>query len=61
MRPTSRRIGKYSDDDVKRAIATGVRPDGTRLKPPMAYGYYRNIAPDDLAAIVACLRTLNPM
>ena len=53
--------GKYSDDDIKNAIAKGVRPDGSRLMPPMAYGYYRHIAPADLDAIVAYLRTLKPL
>lgn len=54
-------LSKYSDDDVKNAISKGVRPDGSRLMPPMAYGYYRNIAPADLDAIVAYLRTLRPL
>jgi len=53
-------IGKWSDDDIKKAITTGVRPDGTRLKPPMAYGYYKNISAEDLNALVAYLRTLPP-
>jgi hypothetical protein len=47
--------------DTKKAITEGVRPDGVCLKPPMAYGYYKNIAPDDLDAIVAYLRTLKPL
>jgi mono/diheme cytochrome c family protein len=54
-------LGKYSDDDIKNAITNGVRPDRSRLMPPMAYGYYRNIAPADLDAIVAYLRTLKPL
>jgi len=54
-------LGKYSDDDIKNAITKGVRPDGSHLMPPMAYGYYRNIAPADLDAIVAYLRTLKPL
>ena len=53
-------LGKWSDDDIKKAITTGVRPDGVRLKPPMAYGYYKNISAEDLNAIVAYLRTLPP-
>jgi mono/diheme cytochrome c family protein len=53
-------IGKWSDDDIKKAITTGMRPDGTRLKPPMAYGYYKNISAEDLNALVAYLRTLPP-
>jgi cytochrome c553 len=58
---TPTNLGKWSDDDIKKAITTGVRPDGVRLKPPMAYGYYKNIAADDLDAIVAYLRTLKPL
>jgi mono/diheme cytochrome c family protein len=54
-------LAKYSDDDIENAITKGVRPDGSHLMPPMAYGYYRNIAPADLDAIVAYLRTLKPL
>src|SRR5690242_5598339 len=54
-------LGKYSDEDIKNAITKGVRPDGSRLMPPMAYSYYSNIAPADLDAIVAYLRTLKPL
>src|SRR5690606_26923010 len=53
-------IADYTDDQVKAAITTGIKPDGTRLSPPMAFAYYRNIRPDDLDAIVAYLRTLAP-
>lgn len=51
-------IGKWSDDEIKRAITEGIAPDGTQLKPPMGYGFYRGIAPDDLDAIVAYLHTI---
>ena len=54
-------LGKYSNDDIKNAITKGVRPDGSRLMPPMASGYYRNVTPADLDAIVAYLRTLKPL
>jgi mono/diheme cytochrome c family protein len=54
-------LSKYSDEDIKNAITKGTRPDGSRLMPPMAYAYYRNIAPADLDAIVAYLRTLKPL
>lgn len=49
-----------SDIDIKKMIATGVRPDGSRMMPPMAYSYYANIKPEDLDAIVAYLRSLPP-
>ena len=51
----------WSDEQIKRAITTGVRPDGGRLNPPMAFGYYQAIRSDDLDAIVAYLRTLKPL
>jgi mono/diheme cytochrome c family protein len=54
-------LGNWSDADIKKAITTGTRPNGERLKPPMAYGYYKNIAPDDLDALVAWLRSLKPL
>ena len=55
---TPTNLKDWSDGDIKKAITTGMRPDGERLKPPMAYGYYKNIAPDDLDAIVAYVRSL---
>jgi len=55
---TPTNLATWSDADIKKAITTGVRPNGERLKPPMAYGYYKNIAAEDLDAIVAYLRSL---
>jgi hypothetical protein len=43
---------------IKAAATEGVRPGGERLRPPMAYGYYKNINRDDLDSIVAYLRRL---
>jgi mono/diheme cytochrome c family protein len=54
-------IGKWSDAEVKRAIVDGVRPDGTLLAHTMPYDWYKRIAPADLDAIVAYLRTLPPI
>lgn len=54
-------IGKWTDDQIKKAITDGVRPDGTKLRPPMAFAYYKNISDDDLDAIVAYLRSLKPV
>jgi mono/diheme cytochrome c family protein len=55
---TPRGIGDWSDAEVKAAIARGVRPDGTKLQPPMAYEMYGRMSDADLGAIVAYLRTL---
>ena len=51
-------IGEWSDADIKRAITQGVRKDGSKLKPPMGYGYYAGMTNSDLDAIVAYLRTV---
>jgi mono/diheme cytochrome c family protein len=55
---TPTNLGSWSDDDIKKAITTGVRPNGEHLKPPMAFDFYKKIAPADLDAIVAYLRSL---
>lgn len=51
----------YSDDELKQMIAQGERPDGSRMKPPMGYGYYANMTEEDLDAIVLYLRQLPPL
>jgi mono/diheme cytochrome c family protein len=53
-------LGDWTDDQIKTVITTGVRPDGSHLLPPMAVHYYKNMAPRDLDAIVAYLRSLPP-
>ncbi len=54
-------LGKWSDADIKRAIVAGIRPDGTRLTRTMPYEWYAKVAPADLDAVVAFLRTLKPI
>ena len=53
-------IGAWSDAEIKRAIAQGIRPDGSRLKPPMGFAWYARMNDEDLTAIVAYLRTVPP-
>jgi mono/diheme cytochrome c family protein len=54
-------IGDWSDAQIKRAITTGIRADGTRLARTMPFDWYAKIKPADLDAIVAYLRTLPPV
>jgi len=54
-------IGAWTDDEIKRAITTGVDRQGNKLKPPMGYHYYATVAPEDLDAVVAFLRTISPL
>jgi mono/diheme cytochrome c family protein len=53
-------IGKWSDAEIKKAIVAGVRPDGSRLSRTMPFDAYAKMAPADLDAIVAFLRSLKP-
>jgi mono/diheme cytochrome c family protein len=54
-------IAGYSDAELKRLISIGLRPDGSRLMPPMGIAYYRHISDADLGAIIAYLRALKPV
>ncbi len=53
-------LGAWSDVEIKAAITQGVRKDGTKLKPPMAFPLYATMTDKDLSAIVAYLRTVPP-
>jgi len=44
-----------------RAVSDGVRADGTKLRPPMAFRCYKNFNNDDLDALGAYLRSLKPI
>jgi mono/diheme cytochrome c family protein len=54
-------IAGWSDDDVKRAITKGVRPNGSRLIPVMDFDFYEKFTPQDLDALVGFLRSLKPV
>lgn len=55
---TPSNLERYSDADLKRVITSGVRPDGSRLKPPMGVSYYAKMSEADQDALVAYLRQL---
>ncbi len=54
-------IGDWTDDEIKRAITEGISRNGRQLAEFMGFSFYRNISGEDLDAIVAYLRTLEPM
>ncbi len=54
-------IGAWSDDDIKKLLRTGLRPDGTPIASVMPTGFYGIITEPDMDAIVAYLRTLKPV
>ncbi len=49
-------IGLWTDAQLAKAIREGVRPDKSIIGPPMPMAFYRHIADDDLAAIIAYMR-----
>ena len=51
-------LGDWTDAQIERAIRTGVARDGHKLFPPMPFASYAQIAADDMAALIAYLRSL---
>lgn len=54
-------IGAWSDAELAKAIREGLRPDGTLIGPPMPVPFYRALSDEDLAAIVAYIRSVAPV
>lgn len=54
-------IGSWTDAQIAAAIRDGHRPDGSLVGPPMPVESYRGISDRDLAALVAWLRTVQPV
>jgi mono/diheme cytochrome c family protein len=53
--------GRWSDDQLARAIREGIGHDGRVLFPLMPYQNFRVLSDEDLASIVVFLRTLTPV
>ncbi|MEO5670929.1 MAG: cytochrome c [Ramlibacter sp.] len=54
-------VGKWTDDQLAKAIREGIRPDGRVIGPPMPIESYRHMSDADLAAIIAYLRAQPPV
>lgn len=54
-------LGRWTDEEVVRAIREGRGRDGKTLGPPMPFDLYRRLADSDVQAIVAYLRTVAPV
>jgi hypothetical protein len=53
--------GRWSDDQLARAIREGIGHDGRALFPIMPYPHYHNMSDEDLASVVVYLRSLPPV
>jgi mono/diheme cytochrome c family protein len=51
-------IGAWTDEQIAAAITTGKRPDGRQLAPIMNYASFTYLTKEDVAAIVAYLRSV---
>jgi len=51
-------IGNWSDDTLARAIREGIGHDGRALFPVMPYPHYSHMSDEDLASVIAYLRTV---
>jgi mono/diheme cytochrome c family protein len=54
-------LGKWSEDDIVKAVRTGVRPDGRQIAPVMPYGSYARLTDEDAHAMAAYLKSLAPI
>lgn len=54
-------LGTYTDADIERVFRSGVRKDGTPILPPMPWPNYARLTPEDMAALIAYLRSIPPV
>ena len=54
-------LGTWSEDDIVRALRAGMRPDRTRVLPPMPWPNYARLSDADAYAIAAYLKSLPPV
>lgn len=61
LTPHASGLKDWTDAQIVRAIREGLDRDGKPYKPPMGFGFYKNINDADMAALVAYLRSLKPV
>jgi mono/diheme cytochrome c family protein len=50
----------WTDEQIAHSVRTGMNREGQPYKPPMAYGFYKNISDADMSALIGYLRSLKP-
>lgn len=53
-------IGKWTDEEIIRAITRGITKKGDTLFPLMPYAHYNAMSKEDIYSIIAYIRTLKP-
>ena len=54
-------IGNWSDDEIKRLMRDGIRPNGVPVSGQMPFVSYKIMTPRDLDAVVAYIKTVPPV
>jgi hypothetical protein len=54
-------IGSWTDDQIARAIREGIGCGDRALFPTMPYQKFRHLSDEDLASVVAYIRTVPPV
>ena len=54
-------LGRWTDDQLMRAIRDGIHADGHLLTPFMPFASYQHLSDEDLRAVVAYLRSVPPL
>ncbi|WP_254429870.1 c-type cytochrome [Ruegeria atlantica] len=54
-------LAGYTDEEIQVMIVEGIRPDGSKMLPPMGYHHYAAMSENDLDAVVLYLRQLPPI
>jgi mono/diheme cytochrome c family protein len=60
LTPHETGLKNWTDAQIAKALREGVDRDGKPYKPPMAFGFYKNISDADMGALIAWLRSLKP-
>jgi mono/diheme cytochrome c family protein len=60
LTPHETGLKNWTDDQIATAVREGRNREGQPYKPPMAFGFYKNISDADMAALTAYLRSLKP-
>jgi mono/diheme cytochrome c family protein len=60
LTPHDTGLKDWTDAQIAKAVRDGVNREGQPYKPPMAFGFYKNINDADMAALIAYLRSLKP-
>ncbi|TVP98915.1 MAG: cytochrome C [Balneolaceae bacterium] len=58
---TPAELGDWTDGEIFRAITSGVSKDGSALFPLMPYPHYSQLDEEDIYAVIAYLRSLDPV